>query len=90
MDIKSEIFPIGYIKRIKGKIFLDILKPFIPGLKQIEHFSHIRVFWWIKNEEKINNFKLLQNTPSYKNASQSYIHPNPILIKHYQLVRIIF
>lgn len=76
MDIKFEIFPIGYIKRIKGKIFLDILKPFIPGLKQIEHFSHIIVFWWIKNEEKLETPHLLQNISPYKNASQSYINPN--------------
>jgi tRNA (Thr-GGU) A37 N-methylase len=39
-----EIYPIGYARRAENDIHLDILEPFRPALKQLEHFSHLMVF----------------------------------------------
>jgi tRNA-Thr(GGU) m(6)t(6)A37 methyltransferase TsaA len=41
-----EIFPVGTVRREKGRTFLDILPEFTPALKELEDFSHVQVLWW--------------------------------------------
>ncbi|MGC9469757.1 MAG: hypothetical protein ACP5HS_14265, partial [Anaerolineae bacterium] len=38
--------PIGYVCRKPGHVVLEIEAPFHPALKDLEHFSHVMVFWW--------------------------------------------
>ena len=33
------LHPIGVVRRLADEIQLQILEPYIPGLKQLEHFS---------------------------------------------------
>jgi tRNA-Thr(GGU) m(6)t(6)A37 methyltransferase TsaA len=80
-----EIFPIGYVRRDDGKTYLDILAPFIPALKQLEHFSHVQVFWWFHEFQDDEYREITQNAPPYENApvtgvfaSRSPVRPNPI------------
>ncbi|MHA1945788.1 MAG: hypothetical protein ACXAC6_04525 [Candidatus Hodarchaeales archaeon] len=39
------IFPIGYIKRNDEKVWIEVKDKFLPGIKEIEHFSHIHIIW---------------------------------------------
>jgi len=41
-----QMYPIGYVQRPEDGIHLEILEPFRPALKQLDHFSHVMVFWW--------------------------------------------
>ena len=82
---KYEIFPIGCVRIKNGKTYLHIFKPFVKALKQLEHFDHIRVFWWLNIADKLKSKELLQNRPPYKKApvtgvfaSRSPMRPNPI------------
>jgi len=40
-----QIHPIGYVRRNGAGIQLEISRPFRPALKELEHFSHVMVFW---------------------------------------------
>ncbi|UCE14123.1 MAG: tRNA (N6-threonylcarbamoyladenosine(37)-N6)-methyltransferase TrmO [Candidatus Heimdallarchaeota archaeon] len=82
------IFPIGYIKRTDDEVQIEILKKFIPALKQLEHFSHVQILWWankVDNEEQRNK---LDCVPPYgKNppitgvfATRAEYRPNPIAL----------
>ncbi len=90
-----KIFPIGYIRRNNGKIYLDILKSFIPALKQLEHFSHVQVFWWFNKTQDDECRKITQNTPHYENApvtgvfaSRSPVRPNPIALTTTKILKV--
>ncbi len=37
---------IGTLKKTKTKTRICLDKKYLRGLKQIEHFSHLRIFWW--------------------------------------------
>ena len=79
-----EIFPVGHVVRKNGKTYLDILKCFIPALKQLEYFSHVQVFWWFNCSQDAKCRKILQTIPPYENAPlagvfacRSPVRPNP-------------
>jgi tRNA-Thr(GGU) m(6)t(6)A37 methyltransferase TsaA len=40
------VSPVGYVRRENGRTVLDILPAFVLALKELEHFSHVQVFWW--------------------------------------------
>ncbi|MGD2104451.1 MAG: hypothetical protein PVJ55_04965 [Anaerolineae bacterium] len=40
------VSPVGYVGREGGRTTLDILPAFRPALKELDHFSHVQVFWW--------------------------------------------
>ena len=81
-----DIFPIGYVRRKNEKIYLEILKSYIPALKQLEHFSHVHVFWWFSEFQDDMYRKIMQNHPPYDKTapvtgvftSRSPVRPNPI------------
>lgn len=56
MADEFEIFPIGEVIRTSDGdgVYLNIFEPFRPGLKQLEHFSHVIVFWWSGADEDIH------------------------------------
>ncbi|MDP8248777.1 MAG: excinuclease ABC subunit UvrA [Candidatus Tritonobacter lacicola] len=80
-----KIFPIGVVRKDDGRTYLDIREPFIPALKQLEHFSHVRVLWWFDKLQDDKYRKVTRVTPPYENApltgvfaSRSPVRPNPI------------
>ena len=64
-EIEFRIKPIGFVKRDKKNYFLHIKKKFIPALKQLEHFSHIHVFWWADKHDNPTSRNILDCTPPY-------------------------
>lgn len=42
-DKTFEVSPVGYVRRDSGKTYLEILDPYVPALKQMEHLSHAQV-----------------------------------------------
>jgi excinuclease ABC subunit A len=90
-----EIFPVGYVQRNDGKTSLNILEAFIPALKQLEHFSHVRVLWWFHRLQDDRFRRATQNTPPYENApvtgvfaSRSPVRPNPIGLTTAKIVNV--
>ena len=81
-----KIFPIGYVRRNEGKTYLEILKSFVPALKELEHFSHVQVFWWFNEFQDDEYRQITQSEPPYEApvtgvfASRSPVRPNPIAL----------
>jgi len=80
-----QIFPIGYVRRNEKKINLEISEPIKPALKQLNHFSHVMVFWWAHKHDNEKSRSILQCEPPYaKNkttgvfATRAEYRPNPI------------
>jgi excinuclease ABC subunit A len=80
-----DIFPIGYVRKTSGATYLDILEPYIPALKELEHFSHVRILWWFHRLADDRFRRTTQVNPPYENApragvfaSRSPVRPNPI------------
>ncbi len=91
MNEKKEefnIYPIGYVKQINGEFYIEILKPFIPALKELEHFSHAQVFWWAHINDNKESRNTMQVTPPYGEnppvtgvfATRAEFRPNPIAL----------
>ncbi|MCP4544356.1 MAG: excinuclease ABC subunit UvrA [Chloroflexi bacterium] len=80
-----EILPVGYVRRGDGGVLLHIQEPYIPALKNLEHFSHARVLWWFHRLDGDRFRRATHNKPPYENApvtgvfaSRSPVRPNPI------------
>ena len=79
-----QIFPIGYVRREDGSIYLDVLESYVPALKQLEHFSHVQVFWWFSEFQDDEYRAITEGQPPYKApvtgifACRSPVRPNPI------------
>ena len=79
---------IGKVKRKEDGFFLQIYKKYIPALKQLEHFSHIHVFWWADKHDNDNSRNILDCTPPYGEnppitgvfATRAEYRPNPIAV----------
>jgi tRNA-Thr(GGU) m(6)t(6)A37 methyltransferase TsaA len=79
------MYPIGYIKRGSKDMDLEILELFRPGLKQLDHFSHVMVFWWADKHDNEESRSIMQTNPPYAAdkvtgvfACRSEYRPNPI------------
>jgi tRNA-Thr(GGU) m(6)t(6)A37 methyltransferase TsaA len=79
-----QIFPIGYVRREDGSIYLDVLESYVPALKQLEHFSHVQVLWWFSEFEDDVYRTITEAEPPYEApvtgifACRSPVRPNPI------------
>ena len=83
-----QLHPIGRIRRGEEGIRIQVDAPYRPGLKQLDQFSHVMVFWWadwFDQAEYRANPELLQIEPPYARghvtgvfASRSPYRPNPI------------
>jgi len=88
------ISPIGFIRREHGKVFLDIKDEYIAGLKEIENFSHIQVFWWFNKFDGERYRSVLLCNPPYDApetgvfACRSPIRPNPIALTTVKILEI--
>ena len=83
-----QVFPIGSIHRNDGDMYLQILPPFRPAMKQLEHFSHITVLFWAHQHGDVATragFDLQVDPPYAPGkltgvfATRSELRPNPIL-----------
>jgi tRNA-Thr(GGU) m(6)t(6)A37 methyltransferase TsaA len=80
--------PIGRIRREKEGIRIQVGAPYRPGLKQLDQFSHVMVFWWadwFDQPDYRDNAERLQMEPPYAQghvtgvfASRAPYRPNPI------------
>ena len=89
------IFPIGSVQREQQQTFLQIQKPYIPALKQIEQFSHIHVLWWCSEFQAQEYRAVTQNQPPYPGApltgvfaSRSPMRPNPIAVTTVPIIQV--
>jgi len=79
------LHPIRYVRRSEEGVFVEILEPFRPALKQLDHFSHVMVFWWADKHDNEKSRNILQTEPPYAPgklagifATRAEYRPNPI------------
>ena len=79
------VFPVGYVRRENGRTVLEILPTFAPALKELEHFSHVQVFWWFSQfqDEMYRQVTQSEHAPYEAPvlgvfACRSPVRPNPI------------
>lgn len=82
---RYEVHPIGYVRRSDQGVRLEISEQFRPGLKQLEHFSHIVVLWWVDQHDNEESRSTMQCHPPYAPskitgvfACRAEYRPNPI------------
>ena len=80
-----QIHPIGSIRRADDGVHLEILEPYRLALKQLDHFSHVMVFWWADQHDNEESRSIMQTKPPYADdkvtgvfACRSEYRPNPI------------
>ena len=80
-----EIFPVGHVRRDDGKTYIEILEPYAPALKELEHFSHVQVFWWFSEFQDDVYREITQSEHAPYDAPtlgmfacRSPVRPNPI------------
>jgi tRNA (adenine37-N6)-methyltransferase len=83
----------------KGEFSIEIQEKYRPGLKELEKYSHVNVFWWIdKNDnEKSRNVMQTEDLPPFYGedapsmgvfATRSEFRPNPIGLTTVQILKI--
>lgn len=82
-----QIHPIGWIKRSNQDVVIEINQPYRPGLKQLEHFSHVIVLWWVDRHDNPNSRFITLTEPPYAPGKETGVfatraehRPNPIAI----------
>ena len=65
MESNYQLQPIGVIHSENYHFWLEVLPPFRPGLKQLDQFSHVNVFWWADQHDNRQDRSLLQCEPPY-------------------------
>jgi tRNA-Thr(GGU) m(6)t(6)A37 methyltransferase TsaA len=90
-----QIYPIGYIRRSENRINLEILEPFRPALKQVDHFSHVTVLWWAHKHDNGKSRNVTQTEPPYARgiltgifATRAECRPNPIAITTCKILKV--
>ena len=80
-----QIHSIGIIRRNEGVVHLEIEKAYRPALRQLDHFSHVMVFWWADRFDNQEWRNRLQSRPPYAEehltgvfATRAPYRPNPI------------
>ena len=81
------VHPIGYVRRLEGEIRLEILETYRPGLKQLDQFSHVIVFWWADKMDTEEFRSKTQCRPPYAEehltgvfATRAEYRPNPVAL----------
>jgi tRNA-Thr(GGU) m(6)t(6)A37 methyltransferase TsaA len=92
-DETYRLQPIGRVCRNGNTIRLEIGEPFRPALKQMEHFSHVMVFWWADRFDNEESRRMLQSRPPYAEehltgvfATRAPYRPNPVAMTTCKLV----
>jgi tRNA-Thr(GGU) m(6)t(6)A37 methyltransferase TsaA len=89
------IRPIGAVPRMDEGIYLEIGEPFRPGLRQLDHFSHVMVMWWANQFDDPEWRQNLQCRPPYAEehvtgvfATRAPYRPNPIALTTCKLLAV--
>jgi len=84
-DKMLHLSPIGKVRRMEGSVLVEIYEPFRAGLKQLNYFSHVLMFWWAEEHDNEESRSILQTDPPYALdkrtgvfACRSEYRPNPI------------
>lgn len=95
MDETYRMFPIGYIRRKQNSINLEILEAFRPALKQLDHFTHVMVFWWANKHDNDKSRSTMQTKPPYAKekltgifATRAEYRPNPIAMTTCKMLKV--
>ena len=90
-----QMFPIGYIRRNEKGISLEILEPYRAALKQLNHFSHVMVFWWAHKHDNQKSRSALQCEPPCAKgkitgvfATRAEYRPNPIAMTTCKILKL--
>ena len=85
MEEAYRVYPIGYVRRSEDDVYLEILEPFRPALRQLNHFSHVMVFWWADRHDNERSRAIMQTEPPYASgkltgvfATRAEYRPNPL------------
>ncbi len=62
-DRVFEIFPVGFVRKRRGNVKIEISKPFLEGLEGIEAFSQIIVLWWFDRNDSPDKRSILKVHP---------------------------
>jgi tRNA-Thr(GGU) m(6)t(6)A37 methyltransferase TsaA len=90
------IAPIGYVRAGKDGFRLEIESKYLPGLQELEGFSHVNVLWWSHLCDSHECRGILQCDRPYKLgpaavgvfATRSPARPNPIAVSAVAILRI--
>ena len=81
------VHPIGVVRRLENEIQLEILEPYRPGLKQLDHFSHVMVLWWADKMDTEEYRSTMKCKPPYAGehltgvfATRAEYRPNPVAL----------
>ncbi len=87
MKDSYEIKPIGVIYASGQGAALELLPPYRPGLRQLDQFSHVLVFWWADQHDTPEDRNGVQCELPYARgttagvfACRSEYRPNPIAV----------
>lgn len=90
-----KLCPIGCVRRTANSRRLEILKPFRPALQQLNHFSHVMVFWWAHKHDNNKSRSTLQCEPPYAKgkitgvfATRAEYRPNPIAMTTCKVLKV--
>jgi tRNA-Thr(GGU) m(6)t(6)A37 methyltransferase TsaA len=86
-DEACQVYPIGLVRHTEAGVQLVIREPFRAGLKQLDQFSHVIVFWWANRHDNEPDRLTLETDLPYAPgeragvfACRSPYRPNPIAI----------
>ncbi len=87
------LVPVGYVRLSEQGAALEILEPYRPALKQLEHFGHVHVFWWAHETDYEEARGVLQSEPWYAPgritgmfACRSPARPNPVCLTTTEII----
>jgi tRNA-Thr(GGU) m(6)t(6)A37 methyltransferase TsaA len=90
-----QAYPIGYVRRSEDDVCLEILEPFRPALRQLNHFSHVMVFWWADRHDNERSRTIMQTEPPYASgkltgvfATRAEYRPNPIAMTTCKVLKV--
>lgn len=91
-----QVTPIGTVNIRENGIFLELEPEYIPGLKALEGFSHLNVFWWFSHYDTAEMRSILETPKPYKKApevmgvfaTRSPLRPNPIAMTAVEIIGI--
>ena len=86
-DEAYRIQPIGHVRQTAEGFRLVIDEPFRAGLKQLDQFSHVIVFWWADQHDNPQDRRIVETPLPYAPgvtagvfACRSEYRPNPIAV----------
>jgi len=80
-----QIHPIGYVRQGNSDVIIELMKSFAPGLKHLDLYSHVMVFWWADKHDNQKSRTIMQTELPYAPgttagvfACRAEYRPNPI------------